>query len=80
MIAAGIAAVRNGEWSGWQQWLPLVLGIWLFVPTMPALFLEGDVARLALMGWALALRRTRVGAVAAQLHRCFAAGSVDTPG
>lgn len=53
MIAAGIAAVRHGEWSGWQRWLPLVLGIWLFVPTMPALFLEGDVARLALMGWAL---------------------------
>ena len=53
MIAAGIAAVRDGEWYGWQRWLPLVLGIWLFVPTMPALFLEGDVARLALAGWAL---------------------------
>lgn len=53
MIAAGIAAVRNGVWSGLQRWLPLVMGIWLFVPTMPALFLEGDVARLALMGWAL---------------------------
>lgn len=53
MIASGIAAVRDGEWSGWQQWLPLVLGIWLFVPTMPALFLEGDVARLALTGWSL---------------------------
>ncbi len=53
MIAAGIAAVRDGEWSGWQRWLPLVLGTWLFVPTMPALFVEGDLARLALAGWAL---------------------------
>lgn len=53
MSAEGVAAVRDGEWSGWQRWLPLVLGIWLFVPTMPALFLEGDVARLALTGWSL---------------------------
>lgn len=53
MITAGIAAVRDGEWSGWQRWLPLVLGIWLFVPTMPALLLEGDIARLALMSWSL---------------------------
>lgn len=53
LIAAGIAAVRDGLWSGWERWLPLVLGIWLFVPTMPALFIEGDVARLALTGWAL---------------------------
>jgi hypothetical protein len=53
MITAGIAAVRDGEWSGWQRWLPLMLGTWLFIPTMPALFLEGDVARLALAGWAL---------------------------
>jgi len=53
MSAEGVAAVRDGEWSGWHRWLPLVLGIWLFVPTMPALFLEGDVARLALTGWSL---------------------------
>ena len=53
MIAAGIAAVRGGVWSGWERWLPLVLGIWLFVPTIPAMFIEGDVARVALAGWAL---------------------------
>ena len=53
MIAAGVAALRDGEWSGWQRWLPLVLGIWLFVPTMPALVIEGDIARLALTGWSL---------------------------
>jgi hypothetical protein len=53
MIVAGVAAVRDGPWSGWQQWLPLVLGIWVFVPTMPALFVEGDLARLALGGWSL---------------------------
>jgi hypothetical protein len=52
MIAAGIAA-RDGTWSGWQRWLPLVMGVWLFVPTMPALALEGDVARISLGIWAL---------------------------
>jgi hypothetical protein len=53
MIIAGIAVVRDGVWSGWQRWLPLVMGIWLFIPTMPALFVEGDVARIALGIWAL---------------------------
>jgi hypothetical protein len=53
MIIAGIAVVRDGVWWGWQRWLPLVMGIWLFIPTMPALFLEGDVARIALGIWAL---------------------------
>ncbi|EON22822.1 hypothetical protein CF8_3425 [Nocardioides sp. CF8] len=53
MIVAGAAAIRGGAWSGWQQWLPLVVGAWLIVPTMPALFLEGDAARLALGGWSL---------------------------
>ena len=53
MVMAGIAVLRGGVWSGWERWLPLVLGIWLFVPTMPALFTDGDVARVALAGWAL---------------------------
>jgi hypothetical protein len=53
MILAGIAVVRDGVWSGWRRWLPLVTGIWLFIPTMPALFLEGDVARISLGIWAL---------------------------
>jgi hypothetical protein len=53
MIIAGIAVVRDGVWSGWERWLPLVMGIWLFIPTMPALFLEGDIARISLGIWAL---------------------------
>ncbi len=53
LIVAGIAAIRGGTWSGWQRWLPLVLGVWLIVPTMPALALDADAARVALGVWAL---------------------------
>lgn len=53
MILEGVAAVRGGSWTGARRWLPFVAGVWLFVPTMPALALDFVAARVALTIWAL---------------------------
>ncbi|UUZ61536.1 hypothetical protein [Nocardioides sp. B-3] len=68
LIIAGIAAARDGAWTGWRRWLPLVLGVWLFVPTMPALFLDFTAARLAPGRLGAPLRAARLGPVAPDSH------------
>ena len=51
LVAAGIAVFRAGVWQGWQRWIVLVMGVWVFVPMMPALATMTDGARLAIAGW-----------------------------
>lgn len=53
LVLEGIAAKREGVWVGWQRWLLLVTGVWVFVPMMPALALSFLGARLAITGWML---------------------------
>jgi hypothetical protein len=53
LVLEGIAARREGAWDGWQRWLLLVTGVWVFVPMMPALALSFVGARLAIAGWML---------------------------
>ncbi len=62
LVWAGVVVVRRRGWTGRRRWLPLVLGIWVFVPMLPALFGGFLAARLAitvwmvlfaLLGWAL---------------------------
>jgi hypothetical protein len=53
LVAAGIAIVRAEVWRGWQRWVVLVMGVWVFVPMMPALATMTDGARLAIAGWML---------------------------
>ena len=53
LVAAGIAAVRSGRWQGWARYLPLALGIYVFVPMFPAMFGPFVAARLAITGWML---------------------------
>jgi hypothetical protein len=53
LVAAGIAIVRAGVWQGWRRWVVLVMGVWVFVPMMPALATMTDGARLAIAGWML---------------------------
>lgn len=54
LVMAGIAVVRAGRWHGWARYLPLAMGIWVFVPMFPALTLSPTVgARLAISGWML---------------------------
>jgi hypothetical protein len=51
LIAAGIAVVRGRRWQGWRRVLPLILGVYVFVPLTPALFASYVLARLAIGGW-----------------------------
>jgi hypothetical protein len=53
LIAVGTAIVRERRWRSWQRWLVLAMGVWVFVPMMPALMVGGDVARLAIGAWML---------------------------
>lgn len=51
LVAAGVAVVRAGRWTGWARWLPLALGVWVFVPMIPAIMGPFVAARLAIVGW-----------------------------
>ena len=68
LIVAGIAVLRARVWSGWQRYLPLVLGIYVFVPLTPGILGPFVVGRLvitvwmvlfALLGWVLMRRPVR---------------------
>ncbi len=53
LIMAGIAVILTGRWQGWRRVVPLVLGVYVFVPLTPALFGSYVLARLAIGGWML---------------------------
>lgn len=54
LIMAGIAVIRTRRWQGWRRLVPLILGVYVFVPLTPALFSSYVLARLAIGGWMLA--------------------------
>ncbi len=55
LILAGIAVLRTGLWTGWQRWVPLVLGIYVFVPMTPLIIVSGGppapLGLVGLLGW-----------------------------
>ncbi len=53
LVLTGIAVLRAGLWQGWQRFLPLLLGVYVFVPMTPAIFGPFVLARLAISGWML---------------------------
>lgn len=53
MVMAGAAVIRAGQWQGWRQLVPLILGVYVFVPMTPALFGPHELARFAIGGWML---------------------------
>lgn len=53
LVLEGIAVLRAKVWRGWRRWLPLALGVWVFVPLLPALALSFVGARFAIAGWML---------------------------
>lgn len=53
LVGAGVAVLRAHIWRGWRRWLPLVLGVYVFVPMFPAMFGGFLAARLAITGWML---------------------------
>jgi hypothetical protein len=53
LIMAGIAVIRTGRWRGWRRVVPVILGVYVFVPLTPALFGPYVLARLGIGGWML---------------------------
>jgi len=53
LVLLGIAALRTGTAPGAGRWLPLALGVWVFVPMIPALMAGHVPARLSITGWML---------------------------
>lgn len=53
LTMVGAMVVRERSWSGWLRWLPLTLGVWVFVPMTPAMLVGFLPARLAISAWML---------------------------
>lgn len=53
LVLAGIAVLRAGGLVGWMRWIPLALGVYVFVPLTPAIFGPFVVGRLGIIGWML---------------------------
>lgn len=51
LVIAGVGLARRPVFAGSARWLPLALGVWVFVPLIPALFAPMVMGRLALIGW-----------------------------
>jgi hypothetical protein len=53
LVLDGISVLKAKVWEGWQRWIPLALGVWVFVPMLPALAVSFVGARFAIAGWML---------------------------
>jgi hypothetical protein len=68
MLVAGVGVLRAGTWSGWRRWIPLLLGVTLFLVVTPGMFGGFVIARLAIgfwmalfaaLGWAVVVEADR---------------------
>lgn len=53
LVVAGVGLARRPVLAGRARWLPLALGVWVFVPMLPALFAPMVWGRAAIIGWML---------------------------
>lgn len=53
LVLVGTVVIRSRRWNGWRRYLPLGIGVWVFVPLFPALAGPFVLARLAIGGWML---------------------------
>jgi hypothetical protein len=53
LVVAGVAGLRAHTRTGPLRWLPLTLGIWVFVPMTPMIMAGFVPARLSITGWML---------------------------
>lgn len=53
LVVAGAGLVRRPVLAGRGRFLPLALGVWVFLPLLPALAAPMVWGRLALIGWML---------------------------
>ena len=53
LILVGVATLRAHRWTDGRRWLPLAMGVWVFVPMTPAMLAGFVPARLGITGWML---------------------------
>jgi hypothetical protein len=53
LVVAGVAVARAGRWTAWRRWVPLAIGVWVFVPMTPMIIAGFVPARLGIVGWML---------------------------
>jgi hypothetical protein len=51
MLIAGAGVLRTRVWSGWRRWIPLLIGLSLFLVVTPGMFSGYVIARLAIGSW-----------------------------
>ncbi len=52
MVLAGIAVLRARRWAGWHRFVPIAVGVYVFVALTPALIVSGGPPATAAL-WAL---------------------------
>ena len=62
LVMVGVMVVRERRWTGWPRWLPLTMGVWVFVPMTPAMLAGFLPARLAISAWMLLYAALGLGA------------------
>ena len=82
LVAAGIAVVRAGRWSGWQRFTPLAVGAYVFVVLIPVLIGSGGppapAALWSIAGWDLLWMLVAVSALSAA-ERTTPVHGITTP-
>jgi hypothetical protein len=55
LVLAGIAVLQARRWTGWQRWIPLIWGLYVFVVMTPVFLIAGPppatIGILAIAGW-----------------------------
>jgi len=69
-VLAGSAVLRARRWQGWQRWLPLFIGLYVFVVFLPILTLAPDF-----FNWPLAVWSASFGLLGVALYQRAAASA-----
>ena len=51
VIAVGVGVIRQRRWLTWERWVPLAIGVWVFIPMTPAIAAGYVPARLSITVW-----------------------------
>lgn len=51
VTAVGVGVIRQRQWLSWHRWVPLAIGVWVFIPMTPAIAVGYVPARLSITLW-----------------------------
>lgn len=82
MLVVGVGVLRARVWAGWHRWVPLAIGVAVFVVVTPGMFGGFVIGRLAIgfwmlmfaaLGWSLYVTSRAAGAAGASAGSAGAA-------